>query len=324
MSFKHMKTMLSYSGNTLRQSKINDARMLMNNQLMADPSYNPDMVFWKFGIKADEFEKIGVKTFDERYSSANGFTVLFNTLIDSPIVVGDIIYDKRRNIYWVCTESYNRDEILCAGKLTRCNYWMKWQGENEEIFEYPAFEINSTQYNSGETGNKTMTLGSSQHLITTVADKNTIPLNHGQRFFWDRNITNPTVFKITQNDTTAANYDKGLVKITITEDQYNPETDSIEEWLCDYKPQIRNAVTITYKGSPVLRIGGKKTITAATDGVISLWTVDNSNVAIISNGNTAEISCGNGEDYIGQSFKVTATLNTGETSVCEFTIVGGV
>lgn len=324
MSFKHMKTMLSHSGDTIRQSKINDAKVLMNNQLMTDPSYNPNMVFWQFGIKADEFETITIKTFDEKYSAANGFTVLFNTLINTPVIVGDVIYDKKRDIYWVCTESYDRDEILCAGKLTRCNYWMKWQNKNKDIFEYPVFEINSTQYNSGETGNKTMTLGSSQHLITTVADENTLALNHGQRVFWDRNSANPTVFKITQNDTTAANYDKGLVKITITEGQYNPTTDSIEEWLCDYKPQVQNIVAIAYKGSPVLRIGGNKILTADTTGVVSSWTVDNPNVTISSSGNSAIISCASNEDYIGQSFKVTAVLTTGEMGKCSFTIVGGV
>lgn len=316
--------MLSHSGDTIRQSKINDAKVLMNNQLMTDPSYNPNMVFWRFGIKVDEFETIAIKTFDEKYSAANGFTVLFNTLINTPVIVGDVIYDKKKDIYWVCTESYDRDEILCAGKLTRCNYWMKWQNKNEDIFEYPVFEINSTQYNSGETGNKTMTLGSSQHLVTTVADENTLALNHGQRFFWDRNSTNPTVFKITQNDTTAAHYDKGLVKITITEDQYNPQTDSIEEWLCDYKSQVQNTVAISYKGSPVLRIGGIKALIADTTGVVSSWTVDNPNVTITSNCNSATISCEKNEDYIGQAFAVTVALSTGETSVCEFKIVGGV
>ena len=178
-------------------------------------------------------------------------------MIDFPIVVGDLLYDKKRNLYWICIESFDRDEILCAGKLVRCNYIMKWQDDDKNIFEYPVFEINSTQYNSGEFGDKTMTLGSSQHLITAIADKNTIALNHGHRFFWDRNTVDPTVFKLTQNDTTAMNYDKGLIKITVTEDQYNPKTDSIENWLCDYFKV--STVTITYSGNPTIRVGGTKT-----------------------------------------------------------------
>ena len=38
--------------------------------------------------------------------------------------------------------------------------FLKWQNENGEILEYPCNDINSTQYNSGESGDKTMTLGS--------------------------------------------------------------------------------------------------------------------------------------------------------------------
>ena len=265
-----MKMLIDNKGGNIRQSKINDGKLLMNNQLMTDPSYNPKMVFWQLGVDVDDLESVPIKTFNEKYSAANGINLQFDALIDFPIVVGDLLYDKRRNLYWICIESFDRDEILCAGKLVRCNYIMKWQDDNKNIFEYPVFEINSTQYNSGEFGDKTMTLGSSQHLITAIADENTIALNHGHRFFWDRNTVDPTVFKLTQNDTTAMNYDKGLIKITVTEDQYNPKTDSIENWLCDYFKV--STVTITYSGNPTIRVGGTKTLNVDTTEAVT-WSV---------------------------------------------------
>ena len=152
-----MKMLIDNKGGNTRQSKINDGKLLMNNQLMTDPSYNPNMVFWQFGIDVGDLESVPIKTFNEKYSAANGINLQFDALIDFHIVVGDLLYDKRRNLYWICIESFDRDEILCAGKLVRCNYIMKWQDENKNIFEYPVFEINSTQYNSGEFGDKTMT-----------------------------------------------------------------------------------------------------------------------------------------------------------------------
>lgn len=320
MSFKHMKTIIDNKGSTIRQSKINDGKLLMSNQLMADPSYNPNMVLWQFGIDVDELESVPIKTFNEKYSAANGINLQFNTLIDAPIVVGDLLYDKNRDIYWICIESYNRDEILCAGKLVRCNYIMKWQDDNKDIFEYPVFEINSTQYNSGEFGDKTMTLGSSQHLITTIADKNTIALNHGHRFFWDRNTVDPTVFKLTQNDTTAMNYDKGLVKITVSEDQYNPKTDSIENWLCDYF-QTSN-VTIMYSGNPTIRVGGTKTLKVDTTNTVT-WSVDSDiGATIMSDGNTAKVKCTNNIDYVGKTITVKATVGN-SVGECLLTVIGG-
>ena len=320
MGFKHMKTLIDNKGGNIRQSKINDGKLLMDNQLMTDPSYNPNMVFWQFGVNVDELESVSIKTFNEKYSAANGINLQFNALIDSPIVVGDLLYDKRRNLYWICIESFDRDEILCAGKLVRCNYIMKWQDENKHIFEYPVFEINSTQYNSGEFGDKTMTLGSSQHLITAIADENTIALNHGHRFFWDRNTVDPTVFKLTQNDTTAMNYDKGLVKITVTEDQYNPKTDSIENWLCDYFKV--STVTITYSGNPTIRVGGTKTLKVDTTDIV-IWSVESDVGATITpNGNSVKVKCPNDMSFVDKTITVKATVGS-DVGECILTITGG-
>ena len=315
-----MKMLIDNKGGNIRQSKINDGKLLMNNQLMTDPSYNPNMVFWQFGVDVGDLESVPIKTFNEKYSVANGINLQFDALIDSPIVVGDLLYDKKRNLYWICIESFDRDEILCAGKLVRCNYIMKWQDDDKNIFEYPVFEINSTQYNSGEFGDKTMTLGSSQHLITAIADKNTIALNHGHRFFWDRNTVDPTVFKITQNDTTAMNYDKGLIKITVTEDQYNPKTDSIENWLCDYFKV--STVTITYSGNPTIRVGGTKTLNVDTTETVT-WSVESDvDATIVPNGNSVKVKCPNDSSLVDKTITVKATVGS-DVGECILTVTGG-
>ena len=206
------------------------------------------------------------------------------------------------------------------GKLTRCNNILKWQDENKHIFEYPVFDINSTQYNSGEFGDKTMTLGSSQHLLTIVADENTIALNQGHRFFYDRNTVDPTVFKLTQNDTTAVNYDRGIVKLTVTEDQYNPKTDSIENWLCDYFKV--STVTITYSGNPTIRVGGTKTLKVDTTETVA-WSVESDiGATIISDGNSVKVKCTNNIDYVGKTITVKATVGN-STGECLLTVIGG-
>ena len=315
-----MKMLIDNKGGNIRQSKINDGKLLMNNQIMTDPSYNPNMVFWQFGVDVGDLESVPIKTFNEKYSVANGINLQFDALIDFPIVVGDLLYDKRRNLHWICIESFDRDEILCAGKLVRCNYIMKWQDDDKKVFEYPVFEINSTQYNSGEFGDKIMTLGSSQHLITCVADENTIALNNGQRFFWDRNTVNPTVFKLTQNDTTAMNYDKGLIKITVTEDQYNPKTDSIENWLCDYFKV--STVTITYLGNPTIRVGGTKTLNVDTTETVT-WSVESDVGATITpNGNSVKVRCPNDMSFVDKTITVKATVGS-DVGECILTITGG-
>ena len=253
-------------------------------------------------------------------SEVSGYQKEFTSLITAPVQHGDTFYNKDEGLYWICTEVMCKSGLYYDGKLTRCNNIIKWQDENKHIFEYPVFDINSTQYNSGEFGDKTMTLGSSQHLLTIVADENTIALNHGHRFFWDRNTVDPTVFKLTQNDTTAVNYDRGIVKLTVTEDQYNPKTDSIENWLCDYFKV--STVTITYSGNPTIRVGGIKTLNVDTTETVT-WSVESDVGATITpNGNSVKVKCPNDMSFVDKTITVKATVGS-DVGECILTITGG-
>ena len=253
-------------------------------------------------------------------SEVSGYQKEFTSLITAPVQHGDTFYNEDEGLYWICTEVMCKSGLYYDGKLTRCNNILKWQDENKHIFEYPVFDINSTQYNSGEFGDKTMTLGSSQHLLTIVADENTIALNHGHRFFWDRNTVDPTVFKLTQNDTTAVNYDRGIVKLTVTEDQYNPKTDSIENWLCDYFKV--STVTITYSGNPTIRVGGTKTLRVDTTETVT-WSVESDVGATITpNGNSIKVKCPNDMSFVDKTITVKATVGS-DVGECVLTITGG-
>ena len=253
-------------------------------------------------------------------SEVSGYQKEFTSLITAPVQHGDTFYNEDEGLYWICTEVMCKSGLYYDGKLTRCNNILKWQDENKHIFEYPVFDINSTQYNSGEFGDKTMTLGSSQHLLTIVADENTIALNHGHRFFWDRNTVDPTVFKLTQNDTTAVNYDRGIVKLTVTEDQYNPKTDSIENWLCDYFKV--STVTITYSGNPTIRVGGTKTLNIDTTETVT-WSVESDVGATITpNGNSVKVKCPNDMSFVDKTITVKATVGS-DIGECVLTITGG-
>ena len=102
------------------------------------------------------------------------------------------------------------------------------------ILEYPCYDMNSTQYNSGEQPNKNFVIGSSQHMITLPCDENTVELSTPQRFYLDKATVNPTTFIVTQNDTTSHNYGKkGLVKVTVYEHPNNPSVDRPDLGICD-------------------------------------------------------------------------------------------
>ena len=226
-------------GGTLRDENIKNSRELLRETFQDDASYRLGIYVWELGRLGKELYEdtrpIDIRIFNRKYSSANGVTMKFQTLFNTQISVGDIVYDSGSDEYLICTESFNINDVHWQGKFTLCNWILKWQNQNGDVLEYPCYDINTTQYNSGEQGNKQLTIGSSQHMILLPYDKNTVILKSPQRFFLDRDPDHPTCFIVTQNDTTSYNYgDKGIVRVTLMETPHNPDTDRIDLGICDY------------------------------------------------------------------------------------------
>lgn len=227
---------MSYSGGSLRNENIINSRRLLEETFADDASYTLGIYFWRLGLKEYEHESpIGIRLYGRSYSAANGVTVKFQTLYNTPVIVGDVIYDAKEEQYLICTEAFNIDDIHHEGKFTLCNWILKWQNKDGKILEYPCYDMNSTQYNSGEQSNQNFTIESSQHMLTLPCDENTVELSSPQRFYLDKATVNPTTFIVTQNDTTSHNYGKkGLVKVTVYAHPNNPATDRPDLGICDY------------------------------------------------------------------------------------------
>ena len=227
---------MSLNGGTLRSEYIFNTRQLLNETFADDPSFTFGVYFWRLGLKEYRNEtSISIRLYDRKFSAANGVTVKFQTLYDTPVVVGDIIYDTDKDEYLICTEAFDIDGMNYEGKFTLCNWILKWQKKDGTILEYPCYDMNSTQYNSGEQYNRNFTIESSQHMLTLPCDENTVELSTPQRFYLDKATTNPNTYIVTQNDTTSYNYGKkGLVRVTVFAHPSNPETDNPDLGICDY------------------------------------------------------------------------------------------
>lgn len=218
-------------GSNMREAKINNAKHILDLSFADDPSYCNSMFRWMAGKSSHKGEHVDIRLFARKYSSANGYTTSFQVKTDEIIDVGDYFFDDSLNEFWICTELHHVNDIHISGKLTLCNWVLKWQDKDGEIIEYPCQDINSTQYNSGESGDKTMTLGSAQHMATVQATAETIGIRSPMRFFVSRDYSIP--FRVTQNDTVAHNYGNGLCRITLTQDQLK-DTDNQLLGICDY------------------------------------------------------------------------------------------
>ena len=315
------------SGGSLRNENIKNSQELLRETFADDASFSLGIYLWELGLKSyDDKESIQIRLYKRSFSNANGVSVKFQTLIDTPIIIGDIIYDSIADEYLICTESFNIDGVHWQGKFTLCNWILKWQNKNGDILEYPCHDINSTQYNSGEQSNKQFTIGSSQHMITLPCDENTVILSSPQRFFLDKNTVNPTSFVVTQNDTTSYNYGKkGLVKITLMECAGNNATDKPDLGICDYidKEKIKtdnandvfiSKSVISYNTTIIKSGGDLQTFTGKffdnfgkeVTEIIPKWEIicDFKNILEIKeSGNRIDIGIDN-DDYVDEEFKL--------------------
>ena len=294
---------MSRSGGSLREEYIFNTRELLKETFADDPSFASGVYFWRLGLKEYRNESpVGIRLYGRSFSAANGVTVKFQTLHENPIIVGDIVYDSNEDEYLICTEVFNIDNIHFKGKFTLCNWMLKWQNKDGTILEYPCYDMNSTQYNSGEQSNAHFTIGSSQHMLTLPSDENTIALNTPQRFYLDKNTDNPTSFIVTQNDTTSHNYGKkGLVKVTVYEFPNNDETDRPDLGICDYIDMSAGSINA---GTTV-----KETCCRASKAVIDYST------SVIKSGGDSQIFIGKFYDDKGNEV---ADIVPHWTIICDF------
>lgn len=320
---------MNRAGGNQRKENIFNSKSYMAETFMDDASIAEGIYFWNWNdTDYDSKETVNIRFYKRSFSNANGYTVKFQTEYDTPIIVGDVLYDSKNDEYYICTESFDIDSIHYQGKITLCNWHLRWQNAEGVILDYPCVDMNATQYNSGETASRQFVIGTSQHLVILPSDENTIIINTPKRFMLDKNLTNPTCFVVTQNDNTSyAIGKKGLVRLTLFEYPLDVERDRLDLGICDYidvdkvesedetisdKGVVRS--TIDYE-SDVIKSGGDsqvyigKFLNSSNEeilGVSPKWTLICdfiSELTIVETDNKIEIGIDN-EDYLDEEFKL--------------------
>lgn len=289
------------------------------------------------------------RIFDRKFIDTFHHKITVETIIDKDwIECGD--YLEYEGMVWLCLNSYSFHKLYCRAIFMSCDWKIYWINENGELKSQYVIDQNSTQYNSGETGNSTMTLGSAQHMLKMQCNDDTILLDSPMRFAIDKNIKKPTCYKVTQNDNSAYNYGKGLCCITVTETPLNTESDKLvtlddgsQVWICDYvevtplpptpsEPDETTDLRCVIKGTYyTLRAMYKRNYTVTfkdTNGNEVDWNTVDYQWNIVTDfpvkqtiiDNKITVSVGN-EDLIGSSFLLQIIVNGSVLSEVKIDIV---
>lgn len=293
------------------------------DELLTETQLGKDIIFCKgkFDGKDFEYEITGKGIIQSETPDAytQGYKRQLLTRIGE---ISDYKYIKYDGSIWLIMTEPSDNCIYDKSILHQCNYVLKWQNANKNIVHCPASIENASQYNMGEESTRVLVLGYNQLMAYVSIDDDTVIIDRNLRLFVDYNKINPIPYKVTRPDTVSYSYAKNRVMcLVLTEDQYNPETDSIENWLCDYFKV--STITIAYSGDPTIRVGGTKTLKVDTTDTVT-WSVESDiGATVTSDGNSAKVKCPNGSSLVDKAITVKAAVgnNIGE---CTLTVTGGV
>ena len=226
------------------------------------------------------------------------------------------------------------NKIYTKAVLHECNYVLKWQGKNGEIYYYPTYTADATQYNTGvERNGNYVETGYIQLMSWISLDDVTRELQRDKRMFIDYAVEHPDTYVITSTSKVPYSYNEmRIMRITFTECEFNPKTDRKDLMLCDYIdpndiPQPTSPILITYSGSPEIRIGGRKTFTAETESDVvfslvysAIW---EGKITMTQTGKKCVVKCANDSAMVGSSIKVVVN-GGGQRSELMIDIIGAV
>jgi hypothetical protein len=124
--------------------------------------------------------------------------------------------------------------LYCKGTFTSCNYTLTWQNSSGAILSYPS--IKETTNTVGIDQGTVISTGNSVVSIKLPFDSETKLLDVDKRVFIDDlSVDIPQVYSISKPDrTTYKCGDKGIIKLTMKQDEYNNDTDNKELGICNY------------------------------------------------------------------------------------------
>lgn len=236
---------LMSEGKTKRERGLNRLKQSIQSSVKDLLSYHEVLINGvKVGITAESTEKASVKKFTAAPNEHIGY--------------GDyVLWD---GIHWIVSERDYDDDVYIRGKITQCNYFLKWQNEKNEIVGRWAVIETVTRYNNGVFEGKFIDNIQSTISAMIGCDDETMKLKRDFRFLADIYSEEPYAFKITQRDVLSKYYgDSGLITWALTQEGFNSETDNTELMIADYrKPAEESTIT----GADIIYIGRSASYTS--------------------------------------------------------------
>lgn len=321
---------MNMSGNSLRQEKISNTKQFLKLTFADDPSYQKDGI-QIFGTE----NKIYPRLFKRKTVGSTIPQMTIQTLIEESFNRGDIFLIKDQ--YWICVDSYVHQESYNQGTIKQCNYLFRFQNFDSTIHEY--WGILENPYSTTLDNGTIITSPSNKMKVYLPYNEHTKKIFIGKRLMTDIIYDKDgkevgEVYNVSGFDGKTNYYgDNRLLVLNLESGIYNDDADNMEEMICNYIANTQVPPVITPEllkceivGSDVIKNTGiKRTYTplfyqsnevTVDETITPAWSVDLlqsqiDKITWATNGRSLEVKCGNYDDILGTSFKVTLTDNSG-------------
>ena len=130
---------------------------------------------------------------------------------------------------WMIVMGSN-DVMFPKYRILKCNYTLRWIGENKEIYEQRAVLKSRNSYSSGIWSNNFMVTLDNQIQIWLPSTALTQTIEYNRRFLITYNKLHPVSYKVTKVEDAIA---RGLTKLTLLQDEVGNE-DNLDLMIADY------------------------------------------------------------------------------------------
>ena len=137
--------------------------------------------------------------------------------------------------HWLITAIDAHDDVYTRGKMTRCNYKLKWIDKKGNIISRWAIVVDGTKYLIGERAEDIITVGDARIAVTIGKDRDTSQLTRGMRFIIDDMDSEEVLcYKISKPNKLFNVYDgKGVFRFIMQEVNLT-DNDNVEKRIADY------------------------------------------------------------------------------------------
>lgn len=252
MTWDLYETKLHAYGHTKRERQLEQAREDFLREAVGNPAYHKAL---RNGVEEDFLITRTDKT--ERFK--------ITAFPGNELNIGDYIevWGETFLVY----QTRVQDTLNVTGILWLCNHKFRWQNFDSTIIERWGI-LDSGVYSTTIRGEDEVKYTNKQYKMILPLDEDTRKIHLDKRFavdkMFDRNgkeILN--VYQITGYDATSENFGDGahILYLNLRSDEYNDDTDNVEEMICDYiepEEEITTPLKSEIVGPSRIRVGTSK------------------------------------------------------------------